>query len=234
MESARNPITPLRFGVSLFFSTLFYPVLILGLSGNWRWVEGWILGIWFAAMVVSSLVYMYFKDPALLVERSKAPGGDNQKSWDVYVLWAVYLLGMTWLVIMPLDAGRFHWSPVFPQWVKIIGTILLIPALFFIYRATADNTFMSTRVRAQHERKQRVITTGVYAFVRHPLYLGCVLMMIGAPMLLSSFGGLGLAIVGLVVLVGRIIGEEKMMINELEGYEDYKKKVRYRLFPGIW
>jgi protein-S-isoprenylcysteine O-methyltransferase Ste14 len=93
---------------------------------------------------------------------------------------------------------------------------------------------MSSLVRIQAERKQRVISTGVYGFVRHPLYLGCVLMMFGAPLLLGSISGLIISVIAVVVLVIRIMGEEKMLVNELEGYEDYKKKVTYRLIPFVW
>jgi len=89
-------------------------------------------------------------------------------------------------------------------------------------------------VRIQTERKQRVISTGVYGLVRHPMYLGAVFMMFGAPLLLGSLWGLIVAAFAFCVLVGRIIGEEKMLINELEGYSEYVKTVRYRLFPFVW
>jgi protein-S-isoprenylcysteine O-methyltransferase Ste14 len=141
---------------------------------------------------------------------------------------------LTWLVLMPLDARRFGWSPVFPLWLKIIGGVLLLPALFFIYRATADNTFLSTVARIQTERKQRVITTGTYSFVRHPLYLGCLLMLIGMPLMVGSLAGVFISLLGALTLAARIIGEEKMMVEELEGYQDYQKKVKYRLIPYIW
>jgi protein-S-isoprenylcysteine O-methyltransferase Ste14 len=103
-----------------------------------------------------------------------------------------------------------------------------------MFRATVENTFMSSLVRIQTDRKQRVISTGVYGFVRHPLYLGCVLMMFGAPLLLGSIFGLSISVLTVFVLAARIMGEEKMLVNELEGYEDYKKKVTYRLIPFVW
>ncbi len=111
---------------------------------------------------------------------------------------------------------------------------MLLPALYLIQRATMDNTYMSTLVRVQDERKQQVVTTGVYGFVRHPLYLGCMLMMYGASFLTGSVVGLVIAVVGTVVLVGRIFGEEKMLLTELDGYDAYKQKVRYRLIPHVW
>jgi protein-S-isoprenylcysteine O-methyltransferase Ste14 len=197
-------------------------------------VEGWIFGLWLAAMVLFSTIYLYLKDPALLAERQKRPGSDNQKGWDKYLLTSIYILALVWLIIMPLDAKRFGWSPAFPIWLKVLGGLALIPAIYLIERSTIENTFLSTLVRIQEERKQHVITTGVYNFVRHPLYLGCMLMMFGAPLLLGSIYGLIISVIGLMAVIGRILGEEKMLANELEGYQDYQLKVKYRLIPLVW
>jgi len=185
-------------------------------------------------MVLSNYIYLYQHDPALLAERSKTPGSDNQKQWDKYLLTGAYLMAFVWFIIMPLDAKRFGWSPTFPVWLKVLGGVALLPALYLIYRVTVENTFLSTLVRIQTERKQQVISTGVYGFVRHPLYLGVLLMLLGAPLLVGSIYGLIICLIAVFVLVGRIIGEEKMLVNELEGYEDYKKKVIYRLIPFVW
>ncbi|HET6489609.1 MAG TPA: isoprenylcysteine carboxylmethyltransferase family protein [Syntrophales bacterium] len=223
-----------RFIFGSLITVSFCPAVILSLSGNWRWLEGWIFSLWFDAMVLSNYAYMYWYDPALLAERSKAPGSDNQKTWDKYLIIGIYVLGIVWLVVMPLDAKRFGWSPSFPEWLKVLGGLILLPSLYLIYRATVENTYLSTLVRIQTDRHQRVISTGVYGFVRHPLYLGCLFMMIGAPLLLGSICGLIIGLIGVIVLAGRIMGEEKMLVNELEGYEEYKKKVKYRLFPHVW
>lgn len=221
------------FIVMLVMSCLFFPALIMLPSWNFRWLEGWLFSLWWDLMILSTLVYMYRYDPALLAERSKPVGKADQKR-DVITLYAGYLISILWLVIMPLDAARLHWSPVFPLWLKLIGGIILLPALYFIFRATADNTFLSTRVRIQDERKQHVITTGTYAFVRHPLYFGVLCLVLGGPLLLGSLIGLAISALAVIILVVRIIGEEKMLVNELEGYAEYKKKVKYRLIPFLW
>lgn len=219
---------------NIIISAIFYPALMVLLSGNWRWLEGWLFALWFDVMLIFNMVYLYVKDPALLTERTKPVGSENQKTWDKYLIVFIFLLAIAWLVILPLDAGRFGWSPAFPLWLKIIGGLMLIPALYLIERTTIENTFLSASVRIQSERKQTVISTGVYGFVRHPLYLGCLLMMLGAPLMMGSLYGLIIAVVGAFVLAGRIVGEEKMLTEELEGYEEYKKKVLYRLIPHIW
>lgn len=239
MSAESNVKTPNKFTLSQLIlnciaSSIIFPGAILLLAGDWRWVEGWLFSLWFVAMLLSNIIYLYRNDPDLLAERSKMPGGDNQKSWDKILLSLIYVVAIVWLVILPLDAKRFGWSPEFPVWLKVIGGIALLPALYFIFRATAENTFLSTRVRIQSERKQRVISTGVYGIVRHPLYLGCMLMMLGAPLLVGSLWGLIITVLGMGILVGRIVGEEKMLNEELEGYPEYKTQVKYRLIPFIW
>ncbi len=234
MTAENKKMSPVALILNGVLTALFFPALTLLLAGNWRWVEGWIFGLWIVVMILFSMFYLYWKDPALLSERTKRPGSENQKTWDKYLLVALFTIAVLWLVILPLDAERFHWSPAFPIWLKILGGVALIPALFLIERSTIDNTYLSTMVRIQSERKQRVITTGVYSFVRHPLYLGCALMMFGAPLLLGSVYGLIITAVGSLLLAGRIAGEEKMMLAELEGYEAYQKKVKYRLIPFVW
>jgi len=234
MEQATNKMSLGRFIFGAIITILIFPAVILFLSGDWLWLEGWIFSLWFVAMVLSNMIYLYWKDPALLAERSKAPGSDNQKQWDKYLLTVIYFIAIVWLIIMPLDAKRFGWSPMFPVWLKVVGGVALIPALYLIYQATVENTYLSTLVRIQTDRKQHVISTGVYGFVRHPLYLGCLLMMLGAPLLLGSLYGLLISLIGLILVGGRIIGEEKTLVSELDGYADYKQKVKYRLIPFVW
>jgi protein-S-isoprenylcysteine O-methyltransferase Ste14 len=234
MSAETKKMSPVAFVVNLVMSALFFPALTLLLAGNWRWIEGWLFALWFVAMLEFNIIYVYFKDPALLAERTKAPGSGNQKPWDKYLMGAILVIALLWLVVLPLDAERFHWSPTFPLWLKIVGGVALIPAWYLIERATIDNTYLSTRVRIQSERKQQVITTGAYGFVRHPLYLGCALMMFGAPFLVGSVYGLILSSLGFLLLVGRILGEEKMLVEELEGYAAYQRKVKYRLIPFVW
>lgn len=213
---------------------LFYLFLILLLGGDWYWVEGWIFGIGVISFLYTITIYLYIKDPALLKERMKMPGYGGQKGWDKFWLILFAILLMVWLVIMPLDARRFGWSPVFPLWVQILGGIFLILSFYVMMRSFADNTYLSAMVRHQKERGHKVVDTGVYTIVRHPFYSGAVLMLFGSPMLLESMVGIYFGIVLILDLVIRIFGEEKMLIEELDGYKAYKKKVKWRLVPFIW
>jgi len=213
---------------------LIFPVLILLLSGDWLWVEGWIFDVWLIVLCAVTIVYLYLKDPALLAERYKQPGTPGQRDWDRYVVYGLVLGFMLWIVVMPLDAKRYGWSQDFPVWLKIIGGIALVLSSFLIFRSYADNTFVSPLVRIQKERRQRVVSTGVYGFVRHPMYLGGMLLFISTPVLLGSLYGVLIGILFSFLLVARIIGEERMLVTELKGYADYRKKVRYRLIPFVW
>lgn len=135
---------------------------------------------------------------------------------------------------MPLDARRFGWSPAFSLRLKALGGVLLMLSSFFLFRAFHDNTFLSGLARIQSERKQRVVSTGVYAFVRHPMYLGIVLMFAGAPLLLESQFGLLIAAAITLLLAFRITREERLLAKGLDEYGEYRRKVRYRLLPFVW
>ena len=174
-EAEKSKLTAGRLFLTAIY-VLIPAVLILVLSGDWRWVEGWIFDIWYIALCTTAIIYLYLKDPALLAERYRQPGTANQRGWDRYIVYGLALGFVLWIVIMPLDAKRYGWSPDFPLWLKILGGIVLIVSSFLFFRAYADNTFVSPLVRIQAERKQRVVSTGVYGFVRHPMYLGGILL----------------------------------------------------------
>lgn len=213
---------------------LIYPALLLFISGDRFWIEGWIYGLWLFASTIATLVYLYFKDQDLLAERFKIQGSKNQKEWDKFFLPTMSILYIIWLVIMPLDAKRFEWTKNFPLWLESLGGIGLLLSSFFMFKSFADNTFTSPLVRIQKERNQYVVSTGVYGFIRHPMYLGAIFMFLGTPLLLSSVYGILVGVMLSFLFVGRIIGEEKMLENELEGYKEYEQKVKYRLIPFVW
>lgn len=233
MAAKSNELSAGKIIFTLFY-LLIFPALVLLLSGDWAWAEGWIFGIWFMVMCTTVILYLYRNDPSLLTERYKQPGTANQKGWDKYVVYGLLIGFVAWIVIMPLDAERYGWSPNFPMWLKVLGGAALLLSFYFFFQSYAANTFASPLVRMQTERKQQVISTGVYGFVRHPMYLAGLLLFLGTPLLLGSVYGLIIGLLMIFLLAGRIIGEESMLINELEGYADYKQKVKYRLIPFVW
>jgi protein-S-isoprenylcysteine O-methyltransferase Ste14 len=220
--------------VFAFLYILLFPVLLFLLAGDWGWREAWAFAIWFLVLCYTTIIYLYRKDPALLAERYKQPGTGNQEPWDRFVVYGLVVGFIVWIAIMPLDAKRFGWSPLFPLWLQFLGGAALAGSFFFFFRSYTDNTFLSPLVRIQEDRWQTVVSTGVYGFVRHPMYLGGVLMFLGTPLLLGSVFGIIAGLALTVLLMARIGGEEAMLMRELEGYGDYCQKVRFRLVPFIW
>ena len=128
---------------------------------------------------------------------------------------------------------RFRLSHL-PVWTQVAGALLILVAMYAVYRTFRENSFAAPVVKIQKERGQTVVTTGPYALVRHPMYAGASLIFFGVPMLLGSGWGLALAPVWLLLLVVRIPLEERMLREHLAGYDDYAARVRYRLVPGVW
>ncbi len=211
-----------------------WPVLQLWLSGDWHWVQCWFFGLWFVALCTTCIGWLYRKDPALLAERYRKPGSGGQSRADKFIVYGLLVGFIAWIVLPPLDARRFGWTPSLPTWVEASGGVLLLGAAFFLFRSFSDNTFLSPLVRIQPERRQHVVSTGVYGMVRHPMYLGASLMFVGGPLLLGSAWGLVVGLALVFLLMVRAGNEERLLVRELEGYEAYRGKVRYRLVPRIW
>jgi protein-S-isoprenylcysteine O-methyltransferase Ste14 len=218
---------------SLFY-LLVFPVILFFLSGDWRWTEGWIFSILFCSFSFATVVYLYVRDPALLNERFGSPVQKGQKSWDKIWLASFFLGFLVWFAIMPLDAKRFGWSPAFPLWIKILGLLLFILAFIVLFSALKENTFAAPVVKMQKERGHRVISTGLYGVLRHPMYSGALLLFIGAPLLLGSVYGLAMGLLLIITMAVRSVGEEEMLRQELDGYNEYMKKVKWRLIPFIF
>ena len=231
MLSARMITTLKLAGATVYFLAL--PPLLLWLAGDWHWVEGWIFGIWFAASMGGCLLWLRYKDPALLAERMRTPGTGGESRSDLAILIGVKLCSIAWIVLSPLDR-RFGWMPRLPFWCEVWGGVFLLAGTFLFLRAVTDNTFLSQLVRIQSERGQRVVDAGVYSFVRHPMYLGAALMFSGGALLLGSVCGLLAGLTTILLLVIRIFGEEKVLVSGLEGYQSYRDRVRFRLVPHVW
>jgi protein-S-isoprenylcysteine O-methyltransferase Ste14 len=203
-------------------------------SGDWRWGEGWIfVGLFFISSLATT-IWMYLNDPALFKERFSSPIQQEQKSWDKIVIVSIIASYLVWYFIMPLDAGRFGWSPQFPIWLKVAGFVTASLGYWMFFETFRENTFAAPVVKMQEERRQTVISTGLYRIVRHPLYTSATLMAVGSPLLVGSVYGLVAGLILASILAIRSIGEERMLARELNGYADYMKSVRWRLIPHIF
>jgi len=213
---------------------LVWPALMLFLAADWSWPEGWIFGGWFVAVGASTVAWLSRRDPDLLAERYRMPGTGGQSRRDRIIVYVLTVGFIAWIALMPLDARRFHWTPRLPLAVELVGDALLALSWLFLFRSFADNTFGSALVRVQTERGHRVVSTGVYGWVRHPMYLGATLMFVGGPLVTGAVSALvvGLVLAGLLAV--RSLDEEALLTRELPGYEDYRRRVRYRLIPFVW
>jgi len=213
--------------VAVMGALLFIP------TGDWLWTEAW----WFLAqMAVNSVVFCAWlarTDPALLEARLSGPVAKGQAAWDRMFILGVMAAFMTWLALIGLDARRFHWSEV-PTPAEVVGAMLTQACFLLVWPVFAANSFAAPQVRHQAERGQRVASSGPYRFVRHPMYSAAILYFIGVPLQLGSWFGLACAPFFVAAMGARAIGEERMLMRELDGYEDYANRVRFRFVPGLW
>ncbi|RIV29263.1 isoprenylcysteine carboxylmethyltransferase family protein [Alicyclobacillaceae bacterium I2511] len=210
------------FAIALFLS-----------AGTIAWTEGWAYLILFFSFVIVLSLWLAKFNPDLLTERMTGVGKKDQKSWDKawFVLTNAYFFG--WLIFIPLDAVRFHWSHV-PMWLQIIGAFLLLFSFYCFYLVFRENSYLSPVVRIQSEREQTVITTGPYSKVRHPMYATAVMFFIGTCLLLGSWFGLLASLPIIIGMSWRAVQEERVLVSELPGYDVYMSNVKYRLVPYIW
>jgi protein-S-isoprenylcysteine O-methyltransferase Ste14 len=229
-----SPARSLAQVIFSFFYLFIFPVALFLLAGDWGWTEGWLFSIIFCSMSFATVIYLYVKDPALLNERFGSPVQKAQKSWDKFLIVVFFISFVVWYVIMPLDAHRYRWSPQFPFWLKFVGFALFVVAFVVLFGAMKENTFAAPVVKMQKERGQKVISSGLYGIVRHPMYTGGTLLFVGGALLLGSLYGLVIGLLLSLMLALRSLGEEQMLIEELPGYKEYKQLVRWRLIPFVF
>jgi protein-S-isoprenylcysteine O-methyltransferase Ste14 len=201
-------------------------------AGDWRWPQGWaFIGIFVLASAASG-IWLGRRDPALLRSRLEIVQ-QGQAAWDKAFLLVFIAIWFGWLALMGLDAGRWRFSNV-PVAVNAAGGALVIAGFLATMSVFRANSFAAPVVRVQSERAQRVIDTGPYAIVRHPMYASAIPYLAGIPLLLGSL--LGLAVVPLFVIgiAVRSVFEERLLVRELEGYGEYKARVRWRIIPYLW
>jgi protein-S-isoprenylcysteine O-methyltransferase Ste14 len=202
-------------------------------AGRILWPAAWVFLLVLYGLGLVLGLRLAQVDPGLMKERLSPPLQRAQEGWDKILLPFVLLFMAAWLVVIALDAERFGWSDV-PLWLRCIGLAAVLLAYAIIWPAMRANSYAAPVVKLQAERGQRVVSTGPYAHVRHPMYAGAIPLLIGTPLLLGSWVGLVLSPILITMLALRAVMEERMLRERLEGYADYAAHVRYRLVPLIW
>ena len=199
-------------------------------SGTWTWINIWIYTA--LASLTSVLVYIFVArvNPSLYNERGKPK--ENTKKWDLILMRIISLFSFSSVIIAGLDKKN-SWSSMGVGWI-IPGGILIILSGVLATWAMAKNSFFSSVVRIQDDRGQMVVSSGPYQYIRHPGYLSGIVFFFGTPMVLDSLYSFIPFVCIVVGFMIRIILEEKMLIAELDGYQEYTQKIKYRLIPGIW
>lgn len=210
-----------------------YLLLLFVLAGTLRWWAGWVfVAIYFIAST-AIVIWLVKVNQGLLKERMTGLGGPHREQWDKGIVTVLILLYVLWIVVMPLDAVRFHWSH-FQEWLQVVGGVLLCLSFYMLFLTYRENPFLSPAVRMQEERSHAVISTGPYRYVRHPMYAASVVQFVGSSLLLGSWLGLLFSASIIWLLAWRAVLEERMLSRELQGYTEYMERVRYRLVPYIW
>ncbi|MCC6920230.1 MAG: isoprenylcysteine carboxylmethyltransferase family protein [Alphaproteobacteria bacterium] len=209
-----------------------FAAILFGAAGRLDWREGWaFLAVFFGcAFAISEWVLQ--KDPALMAERLGSPVQRDQPVWDRFFLPVVGVVFLGWLTSMGLDA-RYGWSDV-PVWLEALGGAAVVAGFAIVARVFAENTFLAPVVKVQAERAHRVISTGPYAVVRHPMYAGAVLVLLGSGLLAGSWWATAGSLLIVLAIAIRAVLEERLLKTTLAGYAGYAARVRYRLVPLVW
>jgi protein-S-isoprenylcysteine O-methyltransferase Ste14 len=207
-------------------------LLIFISAGRVDWLEGWLwIGLLSLYLGITTL-WGAHKDPDLVLERS-LHGQSKGMLWDRVVVSIHKVLFLFIYVVAGLDAGRFGWSHI--SWtIKGIAIFVLLAGFGITIWAMLANPFLSAVVRIQTDRGHYVVTGGPYQYVRHPMYVGVLLLQVSAPLILGSIWALIPAGLDALLFIIRTALEDKALQAELQGYREYTQRVRYRLIPGIW
>jgi len=200
-------------------------------AGTAAWFAAWVYLLLFAAFSTALTLWLARRSPGLLEERIGFRHG--QQTWDKIFLAAVNLFFLAWLVVMPLDAVRFHWSRM-PAWLQAAGTSALLFSFYLFYVTFRENPYLSAAVRIQEDRGQTVVTTGPYRYVRHPMYSAGFVYFLGTALLLGSWYGVLFEPVFVAMITLRAVLEERMLKERLKGYDTYMTEVKYRFIPHVW
>lgn len=204
--------------------------VIFGSAWTLDYWQAWVFLLAFFGPAFAITIYLMKMDPGLL-ERRITVGPTDEKETSQKIIQSLAQASFLLVIIFPVLDHRFGWSIV-PPYVNIAGDILIVIGFYIVFLVFKENTYASALVEVT--TGQKVISTGPYAWVRHPMYIGALILLIGTPLALGSWWGVLTIIPITAVIIWRLLDEERFLTKSLLGYTEYKSKVRYRLAPFVW
>jgi protein-S-isoprenylcysteine O-methyltransferase Ste14 len=221
-----------RWLIREILGSLFTAAILFGTAGRLDWVMGWVVVGVYLVWTAATALTVIPTNPEMLLERTRPKEGT--KKWDVALLSIVGVAEIAKYIVAGLDQ-RWGWSPQMPVALQLAGVVVAVLAYdVIIVWAMAANAFFAQTVRIQEERDHAVATGGPYRYVRHPGYIGSILSQIAMPLILGSIWAFIPAGLAALLFVVRTALEDKTLLEELDGYREYARRVRYRLLPGVW
>lgn len=210
------------------------PAILIGIGRDAGWWQAWVYSLLIFVDGVGGRMLAERRHPGLMAERQGVLSAAGVKAWDKLLSPLMSIsISFPLYIVAGLD-HRHGWSPVLPDWLNILGLALTAVGYVFALWALLENRFFSSMVRIQTERGHVVCDSGPYRLVRHPGYAGNILPLPGMVLAFSSLWTAIPAAVALIVVVVRTALEDRTLLDELPGYREYARRVRYRLFPGLY
>jgi protein-S-isoprenylcysteine O-methyltransferase Ste14 len=224
MRTAFQMLAYTVFSIAFFGLVLFWP------AGTFAYWQAWVFIAVFVVSAMVSTTYLAVKYPAALKRRTQPGPFAETRTLQKVIYVGIILTVVGAGVVSALD-HRFVWSTV-PTAVVVLGNVLVVVGMTISGLVVIQNNYAASTITV--EKDQPVVSTGLYGLVRHPMYVGALIVMVGMPLALGSYWGLLVMIPGVLVFAARITDEEKALRQDLEGYREYTEKVHYRLVPGVW
>jgi protein-S-isoprenylcysteine O-methyltransferase Ste14 len=220
----------IKVAVQLLLFPIYMGVLLFLPAGTLDYWEAWVFVAVFFLCSAAIGIWLMIKDPKLLERRMKVgPAAEKEPTQKIIVAFA--LLSFAGVIVLPALDHRCGWSVV-PTFIVFLGDMLIALSYLIFYFVFRENTYGAATI--QVVESQRVISTGPYALVRHPMYTGALILLLGIPFALGSWWGLVMFIPGTAGIIWRLLDEESFLSRNLAGYPEYRIKVQYRLIPFVW
>ena len=205
-------------------------ICLFGPAWSFDFWQAWVYLIIFYASAALITIYLWKKDPKLLERRVEAgPGAEKERTQKIIQAFAS--ISFLAILLIPSFDHRYGWSNI-PLYIVIAGDFLVALGFFLVFLVFRENTFAAATIEVSSD--QKVITSGPYSIVRHPMYSGAFVILLGTPLALGSWWGLLTLIPFTLIIILRLLDEEKFLSENLPGYKEYCLKVRYRLIPLLW